>query len=70
MHTGVSSVREGAPTFVRVAVVLSLELIFFDAEIIMPALFGLTVAGSSEVVSAVDEKPCPSEVLSEAPRAE
>ena len=50
--TGVSSVREGAPTFVRVAVVLSLELIFlFDAEIIMPALFGLTVAGSNEVVS-------------------
>ena len=42
----VVSVREGAPTFVRVAVVLSLKLIFlFDAEIIMPALFGLTVAG-------------------------
>jgi hypothetical protein len=42
-----------------------LELIFlFDAEIIIPALFGLTVAGLNEVVCAVDEKPRPSDVPS------
>ena len=58
----------GVATFVRDPVVLSLELIFlFDAEITMPALFGLTVAGSNEVVGAVNEKPRPSEVRSEAP---
>ena len=62
------SVREGAPTFVRVAVALPLERIFlFDAEIILLASFGLTMAGSNEVVGAVDEKPRPSEVRSEAP---
>ena len=63
--TGVS-VREGDPTFVRVAVVLPLELIFlFNAEIILPASFGLTMAGSNEAVGAVDEKQRPSEVRSE-----
>ena len=52
----------GVATFVRDPVVLSLELIFlFDAEIIVPALFGLTVAESNEVVGAVDEKPRPSD---------
>ena len=48
--TGVS-VREGAPTFIGVVVGLPLERIYlFDAEIEMHASFGLTVAGSNEVV--------------------
>ena len=65
--TGVS-VREGAPTFSRSAVAHPLELIFlFDDEIVMSTSFGLTVAVSNEVVGAVDEKPLPSEVRSEAP---